>query len=349
MVNFRFHIVSLTAVLLALGLGLLLGTTFLDDATVELLRSQLGDLERDVDNARQRNAELEERLGELEQEAAILHEQIGERLFADQLAGAPVLVVATRGIDEATIDGVVAALGQSDADLIGVWWLAEKLQLEDEGQVADLAEALGMSTDDAERLRNSLAVRIADVLYGAADAVDAEVRVGTAGAGGPGQAGAAPGQAAPAEPEALARLREGGFVEYELMEDDSGDVIRLPASGLRIVVVSGPGAAVAPDAVLEPVLSELTSDGPMPVVATQPSSDPEAEEDGDEAPASLVEMIRDDEDLAERVSTVDALDRVSGTVAMVLATVDARPGEPLIGHYGPSDATRLLPPPEEER
>lgn len=349
MVNFRFHIVSLTAVLLALGLGLLLGTTFLDDATVELLRNQLEDLEHDVDNARQRNAELEQRLGELEEEAATLDEQIGERLFADQLAGAPVLVVATRGIDEATIEGVVTALGQSDADLVGVWWLAEKLRLDDDGQVADLAEALGLSTDNAARLRNHLAVRIADVLYGAADAVDAGVPAGTAGTGGPGQASAAPGQAAPAEPEALARLREAGFVEYELAEDDGGDVIRLPASGLRIVVVSGPGAALAPDEVLEPVLSELTSDGPMPVVVTQPSPDPGAEEDGDETAASLVETIRDDEELAERVSTVDDLDRVSGTVAMVLATVDARPGEPLIGHYGLGDATRLLPPPEGER
>ena len=32
MINFRFHLVSLTAVFLALGVGLLLGTTFLDDA-----------------------------------------------------------------------------------------------------------------------------------------------------------------------------------------------------------------------------------------------------------------------------------------------------------------------------
>lgn len=343
MINFRFHIVSLTAVLLALGVGLVLGTTLLDNATVDVLRRQLRDLEDDVDNARRRNAELEQRLGELEAEAAGLEEQIGERLFAGLLEGDPVLVVASRGIDESSVEALVSALEESDADLVGVWWLAEKLRLEDDGQVGDLASALGLSTDDADRLRRHLAIQVADVLYGAADPVDEAVAVPD-DAGGAGQAAAALGQPAPTEPNALARLREAGFVEYELAEGDEGDVIRLPASGLRVVVVSGPDPAVALDEVLVPVLVDLTSDGPMPVVVTEPSPEPDVED----PPASLVDTIRDDEDLARRVSTVDDLDRVSGKVAMVLATVDARPGEPVIGHYGLGEGTRLLPPPDEE-
>ena len=51
------------------------------------------------------------------------------------------------------------------------------------------------------------------------------------------------GQAAPAEPELLARLREAEFIDYDVPEGE-GDVVRLPASGLRIVVVSGPDASV---------------------------------------------------------------------------------------------------------
>jgi hypothetical protein len=42
---------------------------------------------------------------------------------------------------------------------------------------------------------------------------------------------------------------------------------------------------------------------------------------------------------------VAALDLVSGRVATVLATVDATPGSPLVGHYGRADgASRLVPP-----
>src|ERR671918_510521 len=56
MINFRFHIVSLTAVLLALGIGLVLGTTFLDDATVDELKDQLEGLESDLNREGRRNA-----------------------------------------------------------------------------------------------------------------------------------------------------------------------------------------------------------------------------------------------------------------------------------------------------
>jgi hypothetical protein len=63
MINFRFHIVSLTAVLLALGIGLVLGTTFLDEATVKGLERQLDGLERDLDNAQSRNEVQQQRIG----------------------------------------------------------------------------------------------------------------------------------------------------------------------------------------------------------------------------------------------------------------------------------------------
>ncbi len=49
MINFRYHIVSLIAVFLALGIGLVLGTTFLDDATIDGLERQLDGLENDLD------------------------------------------------------------------------------------------------------------------------------------------------------------------------------------------------------------------------------------------------------------------------------------------------------------
>jgi hypothetical protein len=153
--------------------------------------------------------------------------------------------------------------------------------------------------------------------------------------------------AAPAEPELLARLREAEFIDYDV-PDGEGDVVRLPASGLRIVVVSGPDASVPLGDALMPVLSDLTSDDqPAPVVAVEPSRVPDEQVDGDDPPERLVDVIRDDGDLSQYVSTVDDLDRVSGRVATVLALVDAQPGAPRIGHYGTEDGTELLPPVED--
>lgn len=345
MINFRYHLVSLTAVFLALGVGLLLGTTFLDDALEDQLRRDLEELENDLDRAGEHNSELRRQLDALEEEAGGLDEQLGARLFDGQLLGQPVLVVAPRGIDEGLVERVTTALDQADADVMGTWWLTDHLLLDDEDEVAQLAEALDLSTDDAGRLRNNLATQLADVLYGAIDLPTGSGSGSAAGAVGTSQGQ----QAAPAEPELLARLREGEFVEYDVPEGD-GDVVRLPASGLRIVVVSGPDASVPLGDALMPVLTDLTSDDQAaPVVAVEPSRVPEDQSDGDEPPAErLVDVIRDDGDLSQYVSTVDDLDRVSGRVATVLALVDAQPGAPRIGHYGTEDGTELLPPVEDD-
>jgi Copper transport outer membrane protein, MctB len=340
MINFRYHIVSLTAVFLALGVGLLLGTTFLDDAVEDELRDRLDALEADLDRAGERSADLRRQLDAFESEASGLDEQLGARLFDGQLLAQPVLVVAPRGIDDGLVDRVTGALEQADADVMGTWWLTDRLLLDDDDEVAQLGEALDVGTDDPEQLRRDLAAQLADVLQRAVDAP----RSPAAGAAASGLGG----QAAPAEPELLARLREAEFVDYDVPDGD-GDVVRLPAAGLRIVVVSGPDASVPLADALVPVLGDLTSDDqPAPVVAVEPSRVPDDQADGDDAPAErLVDVIRDHDNLSQYVSTVDDLDLVSGRVATVLALVDARPGTPRIGHYGTEDGAQLLPPAED--
>jgi hypothetical protein len=347
MINFRFHIVSLTAVLLALGIGLVLGTTFLDDATVDQLENQLDGLENDLDRAQARNEEQQDRLSAFEDEASELAVQLGERLYEGVLQDSPVLVVATEGIDREWVDGVMVSLAQADADLVGVWWLTDRLVLDDESEVSDLSTALELSTDDADRLSRNLAVQLADVLFGAAD-VPTDAELAGAGVGSSRGSAAETGQTAPAEPAVMGRLREAGFVEYQLVDDSDGDVVRLPPSDLRVVVVDGPNASVDAGDVLVPVLTDLTADGPMPLVATQPTVATGDGVDQDTQP-ELVAAVRDDDALNERMSTVDNLDRVSGRVATVLATADAVPGSPTIGRYGSGDgADRLLPPSGED-
>jgi len=332
MINFRFHIVSLTAVLLALGIGLVLGTTFLDDALEEALKGQLEGLQADLNHARERNDDLQAQLDAHEDEAAALGPAIGERLYRGQLTGDPVLIVSTRGVEQEWVDNVMQSLSQADANLVGVWWLTDRMALDDDSEVEDLAQALETDTDDADRLERRLVVELADAMFGATDGSAAEP---------PGASADFP--AAPAEPALLARLHEGGFIDYEMPEGVDGDVVLLPPSGLRIVVVDGPGAAIPASKVLQPVLSDLTEDGPVSVVAVEPEV--RREDQTDDAPPLLVSLVRGDDQLKESLSTVDNLNRLSGRVATVLATVDAAPGSPVIGHYGSGDgASDWLPP-----
>lgn len=329
MINFRFHIVSLTAVLLALGIGLVLGTTFFDDALERTLKSQLNDLEASLDRARARDDDLAGQLHAYQNESSKLDEQLGERLFKGQLAGDPVLVVATRGVDKRWVDTVNRNLSQADADLVGTWWLTDRLALDDSAEIRDMESALQVSFDDSTRLRQRMSQDLSDALFGATD-----VRT-------------APGVPAPAsEPVVATRLRASGFLEYQMPEGSKDDVIKLPGSGLRVVVVDGPGAAVPPANVVEPMLNELSDDGPVPVVVVQPTPDPGAKPDkNNKVTLPLVAEIRGDGTLKGRMSTVDDLDRVSGGIATVLALSDAKPGAPVVGHYGmASGASRLLPP-----
>jgi copper transport outer membrane protein MctB len=336
MINFRFHIVSLTAVLLAFGIGLLLGTAFFDDATVNFLRGQLDDLENDLTTAESNNSDLQSEVNSLNEEDLALEEHLGERVLADALPGDPVLIVAPNGINNDLVERPTEAVTQAGADLVGTWRLTERLALDDDAEISDLATALEVTTDDVAELRDTLATRLAEVL-GAATAP-----AGTSTGDG------FVGVAQPSEPALLTRLREEGFVDYELPEDADGDVVLLPAEDLRVLVVSGPDAAVPDDDVLVPTLTHLASDGPEPVVAAAPTPDDESVDEGGPEPSTLIASIVDDDTLSERISTIDDLERVAGHIAVVLALQDADPAGPIVGHYGLGDgADSLLPPARE--
>ena len=334
MINFRFHIISLTAVFISFAVGLVLGTNFLADASENYLEQQLDNLEDRLNDERATIEDLQGQLGSYETEDEQLDEEVGERLFTGQLTADPVLVIAPRGLqgEDGPVERVVAALEQADADTVGVWWFTDRLVLDDDDETSELAAVLDAGDPDAGALRETLATRLAEVLAAATDT----------GADEPG-----PGLAAQTEPDLLVRLREAGFLDYQTMEDSEDDIVHLPSSGLRVVVVTSEAADLTSEQLLGPVLADLAADAPVPVVVTEmpvvPDDDPATEE-----AEPLVSRIRDDDDLSERISTVDDLDRVSGRIATVLALDDAAPSGPIVGHYGlRDDADRLLPAPPE--
>ena len=62
MVNFRFHLVSLIAVFLALGLGILIGSTVVNQATVQTIRREIRDVRAEVNSLRSANGQLKDDL-----------------------------------------------------------------------------------------------------------------------------------------------------------------------------------------------------------------------------------------------------------------------------------------------
>lgn len=335
MINLRYHIVSITAVFLALGIGLTLGSTFLDRVTVDNLKSQLDTVEAQVGETRTENDALSSRVNALEDRDAQLRDALPERLLAGRLAGAPVLVVATRGTDEALVDDSVGALASAGAEVAGTWWLTDRWSLDDPDELSQLGALLDLTTDEPDRLRRNGAIRIAELLTQASQPppADASVLDPTAAA-------------QPAEPAIVARLVEAGFVEYEALAGAADDRVLLPPAGTRYVVVSGILPDAGPQLFASALLDEVVAAGVAPVVAAQGEVDLR---DADGVPASedarrstFVGPLRTGEVTRDRLSTVDDLDTGAGLAAAVLAVEDL--GKLRTGHYGvASGAARLLP------
>jgi len=63
MISFRFHVVSITAVFLAIAIGVVVGTTYVDGAVVDGLRNRIDSVEGNLDDRRAENDRLESELG----------------------------------------------------------------------------------------------------------------------------------------------------------------------------------------------------------------------------------------------------------------------------------------------
>lgn len=206
MVNFRFHLVSLTAVFLALAIGIGVGATVVDRASVDFLQQRLDDIERRRAATNRENDRLTAETGDWQSFA----EQAGDQLVSRDLEGVPVIMVAVEGVDAAPVASLHNSLARAGATDQGIVWLSGRLKLESDGDVKALAESLGVPESRPASLLAALIPRLAAQL--------------TAGA----------------EPGLLPALRERGLVRYE-----GGDLGTVPSPLTRVVLVSGADSRVA--------------------------------------------------------------------------------------------------------
>ena len=127
MIHFRYHVVSLTAVFLALAVGLVLGSTVLNGPMLDALNNQVNTLGRD-------NSQLREQVSFLEEEASreeTFAAEAAPMLLADALTGRRAALVVLPGGEDYG-EGVSEMLGLAGATLTsnGVnnllhFWLGE--------------------------------------------------------------------------------------------------------------------------------------------------------------------------------------------------------------------------------
>jgi Copper transport outer membrane protein, MctB len=310
MINFRFHLVSIIAVFLALALGIAMGATVISQGIVDTLEERIDTVE---DNADEINADNDD-LGAENQRLREYMEATASYSLAGRLQGAAVVVVAARGVDGSAVQRTVELAQTAGGDAPGTLWLEESWGLIDADQVEAMAMLLGASRQSSRsELRreawNALAQRLA--------------------AGPPPYGG---GQQAPTGPDGtdlLVALEGAGFVSYQSIGDDTA-ITEIP-DGNRALLVDGTNAEIAPDDVVVRGAKALLAEFPVVVVA-------EVFDEQDDGPdrGERVAPVRDDDVLADAASTVDDLDLAEGPMTAVLVLADTN----TVGHYGYGDGNQ---------
>jgi Copper transport outer membrane protein, MctB len=313
-INLRYHIVSLVAVFLALAIGIVVGSTALKEGTVSVLRATSNGLIRQSQEERARNQLLQGEVDGYKQFSTAML----PGLVRDKLRGQSVVLLDTDRVDDATRKPVEDALKAANADVDGrITFASDRIGLAAEGDRTALAGLLGTDQDDPEDLRQALVGRLAERLTGPARL---------------------PREASAQAKDVLTGLDQANFLaDLRLTERSMRDgTVPFPRSG-TIFVVIGPTdnpTLLDPRRFLVPLTDRLSSRSSAPVVGVEAAA-PGA--------PSWVEVLRDDQNITDRVSTVDGVDRVPGQFAMVEAVTRRLRNEPA-GQYGVKrGATGLLP------
>ncbi|WP_116246541.1 copper transporter [Nocardiopsis sp. FIRDI 009] len=115
MIDFRYHLVSIVAVFLALTVGLVLGTTMLQDPLLNTLQSETADLRGQSERLRADRDEAE-RVGAV---ADTFAEVASEDVLDRRLDGVGVVVVAAPGADGDLVAALTDRIEEADGEVVG--------------------------------------------------------------------------------------------------------------------------------------------------------------------------------------------------------------------------------------
>ena len=314
MIDFRYHLVSLIAVFLAVALGIIIGTTQLNGPLTDNLQGQVTALQDDKRSLEDQTQVLQTQLDDV----GSFDEAVGPTLVENTLTGESVLlVVASPDLDAEVVEGVTALLGSAGATVTGTIRLTDSYaDPASDGTVESFLTGAGVpatvtrpATEDVGELTASV---LAQVLMVPGD--------GALDAGIP-----------PSTTDTSTVL--AGLEQLELLDQDTSSV-----SPADFAVVLGTGAVVGEDpetrvAALLQLATALDVEGSGAVLAGDPVS---------AADGGLVAALRADPTATAAVSTVDNVTTPAGRISTVLAL--AAEGRGTSGEYGVGEDTQPVPP-----
>jgi hypothetical protein len=299
-IDFRYHVVSIVAVFLALALGLFIGGT-------SLRGTFANDITNRTDQVFNNNKRLE---GEVSSLQAQLNDQqqfetaTEPYILRSALAGHSVVVVSAPGVDDGTRKNVLDALETAGATVSGDVRLQDGLF--DPQQRTFLETLVGRLAVPGRNTPTGTGAQQAMTLL-------AEVL------------GIRP-QSTPISPSAASRVLSG-YVDGKLITVNGG----VARSGSLALLLAPPPPSGTPDPKATQSQNDLLLDlaraldrNAVGAVLAGPASSADT--------AGLLQVARDDKDLTDSVSTIDGVDLPSGVIATVLALAEQADGR--AGNYG---------------
>lgn len=316
MIDFRYHLVSIIAVFLALAIGIVVGTTALNGQVLDDLRARNGAVIEDKRGLEELVRDLRTQVSRRDQFATA----VGPAVLAGTLTGERVLVVTTPGASDDVVKDLIERLGQAGATPTGVLKLGVDLLDPTKSAVIDDVVARvappGLTLpEDTAADRAAVELAAATVTTAAADGISSDAAAKILG-GFTGadlvdvQQPAGSKSATTLVPATLAVLVTGGSDGKGL--DDIGKQRQRTAIALvRALDVRSSGAIVA---------------GPESAAGT----------------GGLIAAVRGDGALSDRVSSVDTVDSPFGAVSAVLALQEQVAGGS--GRYGQGPGSEAAAP-----
>jgi hypothetical protein len=314
-ISLRYHIVSLVAVFLALALGIVVGSTVLQEGTVSALRATSQEVRQRSEENRTENLALKQEISRLQSFGVTVLPELVQGRLKDR----PVVLVDTDKVDSGMRDSVRKVLEDAGAEVDGqVTFADERLALGADSDRAAMGRLLSADAGAPEVLRGELVKRLADRL-----ATPSSIPQGD-------------GQRAT---DVLTGLQDADFLaDLKLSRSQAAGTDPFPRQG-SVFVLLGPAAtattAVAPDAFLVPLADQVSSRGGGAVAGAEAAAVPST--------SSWVIALRNNRAVSRRVSGIDSVDTVYGRLALVEALEDSLRQLPA-GQYGIKDgASGLLP------
>lgn len=309
MIDFRYHVVSIVAVFMALAIGIILGSGPLREPITQGLRSQTDQLVTDKAGLRDQIRSLNSQLSYAQSFAGAVDSELVAHRLDDQRV-ALVTLPGTSGRLTTSVRSVLTGAGaviSGQVELTAAFLDPEKIDIMDE-LAARLApdRVTAVVSDDPY-------ARVASVLGSAL--LTPEVTL------------------ADLEPEPAAAALVTGLAQAGFL-DVSGDPVRR-ATLVVVIAPDAPNPVGDPDlavmSALVTVVSGLDRRAGGSVVAGGP---------GSAAKGGLLAAVRGSSTASQRVSSVDTADTAAGQVATVYALVEQNRGG--VGHYGMQDGASAV-------